>query len=206
MKIAVFGATGRVGSIVTNLCVKEGYKVNALVRDKEKAENLPPEVHIIHGQATEARDVEKTIKDCDIVFSALNTDKTYTLSTATPLIIQSMLSYGVNRIITIGTAGILNSQYEKGKYRFQSKESKRRSTFAAEEHAKAYQLLNKSTLDWVILCPTFLPDGASEGTARYEENHLPDNGKKITVTDTALFAFKELKAKEFHHTRVGLSY
>ncbi|MFG6149555.1 NAD(P)-dependent oxidoreductase [Halobacillus sp. B23F22_1] len=206
MKIAIFGATGRVGSTVTNLALQEGFDVKALVRDKEKAESIIPGAHIVHGQVEDHKAVEQTIEGCDLVFSALNTDKTDTLSTATPVIIQMMVKHNISRIITIGTAGILNSRTEKGKYRYQSNESKRRSTFAAEEHEKAYQALNKSALDWVILCPTYLPDGDTEGKIRYEENHLPENGKKITVTDTARFALEEIKKEEFHHTRVGLSY
>ncbi|GGF16200.1 hypothetical protein GCM10010954_13550 [Halobacillus andaensis] len=206
MKIAIFGATGRVGSRVTNFALQEGFEVKALVRDIEKAESMISGAQFINGEATDLIAVEQTIEGCDLVFSALNTDKTDTLSTAKPLIIQTMLKHDISRIITIGTAGILNSRFEKGKYRYQSNESKRRSTFAAEEHEKAYQALNKSTLDWVILCPTYLPDGDSEGKVRYEENYLPEDGKKITVTDTALFALEEIKKEEFHHTRVGLSY
>ncbi|MCP3026778.1 NAD(P)-dependent oxidoreductase [Halobacillus sp. A5] len=206
MKIAIFGGTGRVGSMVTNLCLKEGYEVYALVRSYEKAKSLIPGAHHINGEASDPVSIEKTLKDCDLVFSALNTDKTDTLSAATPLIIQGMLNHGINRIITIGTAGILNSRLEKGKYRFQSKESKRRSTFAAEEHEKAYQALNESTLDWVIICPTYLPEGGSEGGVRYEVNQLPEDGKRISVTDTAAFSLNVIKSGTFHQTRIGICY
>ncbi|MCP3032464.1 NAD(P)H-binding protein [Halobacillus sp. A1] len=206
MKIAVFGATGRVGSNVVQLALQAGWEIKALVRDLPKAESLIPGAHLIEGDATISEDVEKTIQGCDLVFSALSTDKTDTLSRAIPLIIEHTISHRIDRIITVGTAGILNSRLEKGKYRYQSKESKRRSTFAAEEHQKVYQSLAKSNLDWVILCPTYLPDGENEGEVRYEENFLPEGGTRITVKDTALFAFKEIKENEFHYTRVGLSY
>ncbi|MFC7062664.1 NAD(P)-dependent oxidoreductase [Halobacillus seohaensis] len=206
MKIAIFGATGRVGSRVTQFALAEGHEVQALVRNKEEAKRVIGKAVLIEGDATNKESIEQTLQGCDLVFSALSTDKTFTLSQATPLIIDGMNEHGINRIITVGTAGILNSRFEKDKYRFQSGESKRRSTFAAEEHAKVYTLLVKSTLDWVILCPTYLPDGESKGLVRHEEIFLPLDGKKITVEDTALFAFKELINPGYQNTRVGLSY
>ncbi|WP_082234737.1 NAD(P)-dependent oxidoreductase [Halobacillus massiliensis] len=206
MRIAVFGATGRVGSRVTQLALKEGHEVQALVRDLNKAHSLIPGARLIEGDAIDSKSVEKTLEGCDLVFSGLSTDKAYTLTKAIPLIIASMHEFEISRIITIGTAGILNSRYEEGKFRFQTSESKRRSTFAAEEHAKVYEALTKSSLDWTILCPTYLPTGDSEGTVRFEENLLPEGGKKITVEDTAQFAYQELINQKFHNTRIGLSY
>src|SRR5699024_1305207 len=83
------------------------------------------------------------MKDCDVVISALNTDKNNTLSRIMPLIIKAMTSYDLSRIITIGTAGILNSRNEPDLYRFQSSESKRKTTTAAKDHLAAYELLEK---------------------------------------------------------------
>ncbi|WP_163529569.1 NAD(P)-dependent oxidoreductase [Halobacillus ihumii] len=205
MKIAVFGATGRVGNRVVNQAAEEKIEVNALVRDRTKAQEMIPSAHLIEGDVLNPEDVEATIHGCDIVFSGLGTDKTTTLSQAMPVIIRTMDKYDVERIITIGTAGILNSRIEEKSYRFQTSESKRRQTFAAEEHLFAFKALSQSGLSWTILCPTYLPDGEAAGSIRHEVNYLPADGKKITVGDTAQFAFDEIKKARFPQVRVGLS-
>lgn len=206
MKLAVFGATGRVGQKVIELALQKGWEVRALVRDPLKANGISSEAVKIVGDVKNREDVQNTLKGCDLVFSGLSTDKTDTLSKAIPIIIEEMNKVTIKRIVTIGTAGILNSRFEKDKYRFETSESKRKKTFAAEEHKKVYEALSKSELDWTIVCPTYLPDGGESGNVRYERSILPEDGKKITVGDTARFAFTELTANRFIHDRVGICY
>ncbi|WP_226576663.1 NAD(P)-dependent oxidoreductase [Halobacillus litoralis] len=206
MKIAVLGGTGRVGSKVIQQAIDQQIKVKALVRDKDKADALIPKAEHVVGDVRKEEDIQTVLHDCDYVFSSLSTDKTDTLSQSTPLVIKEMNKQGLKRIVTIGTAGILNSRYEKGKYRFETSESKRSKTFAAEEHAKVYEMFRDSSLDWTIICPTYLPDGHKQGDVRYEMDLLPEGGKKITVDDTAQFAFHALMENKFLYHRVGICY
>lgn len=205
MKIAIFGATGRVGNVLLNKALADGHEVTALARTpgKLKQDNL---LTIIEGDIREALSVETVIKDADIVFSAIGTDKTTTLTEAIPHIIKAMKESNINRIVTIGTAGILQSKTDPEKLRYEAGDSKRRLTFAAEEHHKVYELLKQSQLEWTIVCPTYLPDGESEGNYRVEKDFLPDNGKKISVGDTADFAFDQLTSGEYLYSRVGIAY
>ncbi|MGE7624759.1 NAD(P)-dependent oxidoreductase [Viridibacillus sp. NPDC096237] len=205
MKIAIFGATGRVGHDVLQRALADGHKVTALVRSLEK---LKPHANlqIIKGDLKNYEDVVQVIEQADAVISAVGTDKTITLSEGVPNIIRAMKQLNIKRIVTIGTAGILDSRAESGKLRFQSSESKRQLTFAAEEHAKAFRALEASDLNWMIACPTYLPDGPATGVYRTEKNRLPLDGEKITVGDTAHFVYRELFQNEFNHSRVGLAY
>ncbi|WP_028781934.1 NAD(P)-dependent oxidoreductase [Thalassobacillus devorans] len=206
MKIAVFGATGRVGSVFTGLAKDAGWEVQALVRNPNTILSSFRSVASIEGNVTNSSDVEVVIKGCDAVFVALGTDKTDTLSASAPLIIESMHKYNVNRAVMIGTAGILDSRYQPGKYRFETPESKRKSTTAAEEHLKAYQAWKASGLGWTYICPTYLPDGGIQGDVRFERSYLPENGKKITVGDTARFAFDAFSQDKFIQQRIGICY
>ncbi|SDP24839.1 NAD(P)-dependent oxidoreductase [Halobacillus sp. SY10] len=206
MKLALFGGTGRVGSEIVRLALDDEVEVKALVRDEKRAMEIIPGAEFVIGDAKNEEDVKKTIANCDAVISALNTDKTDTLTKSVPLIIKAMKEEEIKRIVTIGTAGILNSRFEKEKYRYQSNESKRKKTFAAEEHVKVYEALQESKLDWTIICPTYLPDGERYGNIRSERDLLPEDGKKITVADTALFAYQELHNNAFLYHRVGICY
>lgn len=205
MNITIFGATGRVGKEFLRRALEDGLHVTALVRTPSKLtphENLT----ILPGDIREYASVNKAIEGADAVFSAIGTDKTTTLTDAIPLVIEAMNKENVKRIVTIGTAGILQSRSNPEEYRFQSTESKRRLTFAAEEHAKVYEQLAATNLEWTIVCPTYLPDGDTTGQWRIERNFLPLDGVKISVGDTAFFAFKELLDPQFINSRVGLAY
>ncbi|WP_017381951.1 NAD(P)-dependent oxidoreductase [Paenisporosarcina sp. TG-14] len=205
MNITVFGATGRVGKEFLRRALEDGLHVTALVRTLSKLtphENLT----ILQGDIREYASVNQAIEGADAVFSAIGTDKTTTLTEAMPLVIEAMNKENVKRIVTIGTAGILQSRSNPEEYRFQSSESKRRLTFAAEEHAKVYEQLAATSLEWTIVCPTYLPDGEAIGQWRIERNFLPVDGVRISVGDTAFFAYKEMLDPQFINSRVGLAY
>ncbi|TYR79028.1 SDR family oxidoreductase [Priestia megaterium] len=206
MNIALLGATGRVGQLLLDLMLQDEHNVTVLVRNPQKLEMKHPNLTIVQGNVLKQEDLNQTIQGQDVVVSTLNTDGSATISESMPLLITSMKKYHVKRIITIGTAGILQSRVEPTLYRFQSSESKRRSTRAAEDHLKGYLSLKESSLDWTIVCPTYLPDGKITGRYRVEENMLPANAVKISTGDTAHFTYRELRSANFSYCRIGLGY
>lgn len=206
MNILLLGMTGRVGSEIAKLALEDKHQVTALVRTPEKISINDDNLSIIKGDVTVKEDVERAMKGADAVISALNTDGADTLTKSMPLIIEAMTDESIKRIVTVGTAGILNSRAEPDVLRYQSSESKRKLTRAAEEHHKTYLLLEDSNLDWTVVCPTYLPDGEAVGEHREERDFLPEDGKKITVGDTAEFVYKQLESDKYIKSRVGIAY
>lgn len=206
MNILILGATGRVGSHILELAFKENHHITVLVRDKDKLKAEHRKLTVIEGNVLNKSDIRNAITDMDMVISALGTDGTNTLSESMNLIIKEMEDEGMKRVITIGTGGILNSRTEPGKLRYQSNESKRKSTRAAEEHHKVYRLLENSGLDWTIVCPTYLPYGEYTGKYRIERDYLPENGEMISVPDTAEFAYSQIGDNSHIKLRVGIAY
>nr|WP_230309309.1 SDR family oxidoreductase [Planomicrobium sp. YIM 101495] len=202
----ILGATGRVGSELVEQALRGGHHVNVLVRSPEKIQRNVDNLSIFQGNVLVKNDVIQAMHGMDVVVSALNTDGTTTLSESMPLIIEAMQETGITRIITIGTAGILQSRVTPEVLRYQSSESKRKLTRAAEEHHKTYEILAGSSLDWTIVCPTYLPDGERKGKYRVERDSLPEGGARITVADTAEFAYKQIDSLDFNKVRVGISY
>ncbi|MEY8750061.1 NAD(P)-dependent oxidoreductase [Alkalicoccobacillus gibsonii] len=206
MKIVILGATGRVGNELVQLALEDQHQVTALVRTPEKLTSLDEHLRVVQGDVLNKQDLHTAILDVDVVISALNTDGTTTLSESMPLILQVMEEKGIKRIITIGTAGILQSRTHPELLRYQSPDSKRKTTRAAEEHHKAYQTLEQSNLDWTIVCPTYLPEGERIGKYRVEKDFLPNQGVKISVKDTAQFAYDQLMDSAYVRARVGIAY
>lgn len=206
MNILLLGMTGRVGSEVAKLALEDKHQVTALVRTPEKITINDDNLSIVKGDVTIKEDVARAMQGADAVLSALNTDGADTLTKSMPLIIDAMNAEDIKRIVTIGTAGILDSRVEPDVLRYQSSESKRKLTRAAEEHHKTYLLLEETNLDWTVVCPTYLPDGEAVGKCREERDFLPEDGKKITVGDTAVFTYKQLESDEYIKSRVGIAY
>ena len=124
MKVCILGATGRVGSNIINLALKDSAEVTALARDLNRIEIQHERLRVIEGNVLNENDIKKAIEGSDIVISALGTDQNGTLAKSMPQIIKKMEEEGIRRIITIGTAGILQARTDLNLYRFQSPESK----------------------------------------------------------------------------------
>jgi uncharacterized protein len=206
MNILILGATGRVGSEIMKYALLDQHSVTVLVRTPEKIQIKNENLTIIHGNVLNKEDLLRAMNGNDVVVSALNTDGSTTLSDSMPLIIEAMEREGIKRIITVGTEGILHSRTIPNALRYQTGESKQKSTRAAKEHHKVYDLLKQSTLDWTIVCPTYLPDGERLGNYRFEANFLPEGGAKISVQDTAEFTFKQVKTSDYIKSLVGIAY
>lgn len=206
MNILILGATGRVGSQVVANALQDHHHVTLLVRNPDKLQIADENLTVIQGNVLNKDDIQCVLPKTDVVISALNTDGTTTLSESMRLIIEVMEKEGIKRIITVGTAGILQSRKTPDLLRYQSSESKRKSTFAAEEHHRVYNILNRSSLEWTIVCPTYLPNGKYTGKYRVERDFLPEGGTSISVPDTAEFTYYQIKCTKYVRSRVGIAY
>ena len=70
-KILITGANGFLGSAITKLGLKKGYKVNVLVRESSDLENLKKissKINFYYGDVSKIDSIHKAIFDSDIVF------------------------------------------------------------------------------------------------------------------------------------------
>ncbi|MFJ7405695.1 MULTISPECIES: NAD(P)-dependent oxidoreductase [unclassified Lysinibacillus] len=206
MNILVLGATGRVGSHIVSLALKEGHHVTALVRTPSKMNIANENLYVKQGNVLNIEDIASVMANADAVISALNTDGTNTLTESLPLVIQEMKKRNLYRIITVGTAGILQSRLTPSLLRYQSSESKRKTTRAAKEHHNVLKILERSDREWTIVCPTYLPDGHYTGNYRVERDFLPEGGTEISVADTAEFTYQQIQCTKYVKSRVGIAY
>jgi uncharacterized protein len=206
MKIALLGATGRVGTLILKKALKDGHCINTLVRDISGKKYDHPNLSYIKGNVLLEKNLELCFRGCDVIISALGTDKNDVLSKSMPLILKTMRMHNITRIITIGTAGILQSRESPSHYRFQTNESKRKTSTAAEDHLKTYLMLKNSKMDFTVVCPTYLPEGERTGTFRTEKDVLPEGGKSISIFDTADYAYSLIKEKDSYCCRIGICY
>ena len=83
-KIAVFGATGKVGTHFVEQALRAGYQVRACVRNRAKvSQSVAQEIEPFEGDALNVADVERAVAGIDVVVSCLgNVGKHLIMSTA----------------------------------------------------------------------------------------------------------------------------
>src|ERR1700733_15862805 len=121
MNIAIFGAGGATGRLLTERGLAAGHNIVALIRTPEKF-SFRDRVHVVQGSAFDPAAVRQTVDGADVVFSALGAHSPLrnenVLPRAVPLIIETMQqtaleSKPVRRIVVLGSAGALPNSLDR---------------------------------------------------------------------------------------------
>lgn len=213
MKIAIFGANGATGRLLTERCLQAGHEVTALVRTPERFP-FRDRVQVIRGSAFDAGVVRQTVEGAEVVFSSLGAKSPLrnenVLPRAVPLIVVAMQQAGVRRIIAVGSAGALADSLKEQPvwrrwivqnivYTFLLK-------WPVHEQIVQYQVLSSSGLDWTMVMPAMLTHGRAKGRYRVDGEALPRNGNSISRADLADFMMQQIDSGKWLRRGVYLSY
>ena len=105
MRLAIFGATGTVGSELLSQALAAGHEVRALVRDPTKLTVDGRRLSVDCGDVFEPTHVRTTISGCDAVLSTLgatHADDPRTRRAGTRNILDAMPELGIARIVVMG--------------------------------------------------------------------------------------------------------
>lgn len=204
MKIAIFGASGATGRLLTEHSLAAGHAVIALVRNPGSF-SLRNRVQIVEGNAFDLSAVSRTVEGSDVVFSALGAHSPIrnenVLPRAVPLIVQAMQQTGVSRIIALGSAGALPDSLAKQpawrRWIVQKIVYKLVLKWPVHEQVVQYRILAGSELDWTMVMASVLTDGPARGRYRIDGDALPRNGNSISRADVAKFMFQQLESTQW---------
>lgn len=222
MNIAIFGASGGTGRLLTSRCLAAGHNVSALVRTPgtlrvtaeprlsgESAERL----RVIEGNAFDSAAVLKTIEGSNVVLSALGArslKKEDVLERAVPLIISAMQQTGVRRIIVLGSAGAIATSLDKQPAwrRWLTEKILYRTVlkWPVASQISQWNYLSNSNLDWTMVMPPMLTNAAARGTYRVDGEALPPNGSHISRTEVADFMMQQIESTQWIRKGVYLSW
>src|SRR5690349_17907811 len=107
--VALFGATGKVGSQLLHRLIMEGSFVNVLVRDASRFDYAHPNVKVVEGDVLDYVEVEKCVAGAQLVYVCIGTwgnKVTQVYSLGTENIVLAMKKHGVKRIVCLSSAGI----------------------------------------------------------------------------------------------------
>jgi putative NADH-flavin reductase len=203
MKIAIFGASGATGLLLTRRCFDAGHQVTALLRNPESFP-LRIIVHAVRGSVFAPAAVAQTIEGADVVLSALGANslrKEDVLERAVPQIVAAMQQKGVHRIIVLGSAGAKPDALDKQpEWRRWIVEHLVYPTFmkwpVASQRAQ-YATLSASDLDWTMVMPPMLTNGPARGTWRIDADALPRNASRISREDVANFMVHQIDSPQW---------
>jgi putative NADH-flavin reductase len=100
MRIAMFGATGLVGSAVLQLAVERGHDLAILARSPRRVHS--PDVDIVVGDVLDRDLVAKTLAGCEAAVSALGGfGDASSIDTGTSNIMAAMREVGVRRLVVM---------------------------------------------------------------------------------------------------------
>ena len=205
MKIAIFGATGATGRLLTERCLADGYEVAALVR--RPAEFMyAGRVRMVEGSAFDAKAVRLTVEGADVVLSALGARslrREEVLERVVPLIVEAMQQSGVRRIIALGSAGALEDSLKKQpawrRWFVQRIVYNRLLKWPVASQVAQWKVLSASGLDWTMVMPPMLTNGQGRGNYRVDGEALPAGASRIARSDVADFMMAQIGSAE----RVG---
>ncbi|NYF91851.1 NAD(P)H-binding protein [Tunturiibacter empetritectus] len=203
MKIALFGANGATGRLLTQRCLAAGYEVSALLRTPETFP-MRDQVDVIQGSAFDPNPIRQTIADADVVLSALGASslkKEDVLERAVPQIVAAMQETStqtkpVRRIIVLGSAGALPTSLDKQPaWRRWIVQNIVYNTFLkwpVASQISQWDTLSHSSLDWTMVMPPMLTNTPGHGAYRVDGEALPPNGSRISREDVADFMMQQI--------------
>lgn len=216
MNIAIFGASGATGKLLTSRCLAADHNVAALVRTprtfRRPAES-PNRLRIIEGNAFDSSAVRQTIEGADVVLSALGArslKKEEVLERAVPLIVSAMQQTGVCRIIVLGSAGAVHTSLDKQpawrRWFAQKILYQTLLKWPIASQISQWKDLSNSKLDWTMVMPPMLTNAPAHGTYRVDGDALPPNGSRISRADVADFMMRQIDNPQWIRKGVYISW
>lgn len=207
MKIALFGATGHLGSQVLRQALEGGHSVSALVRQPQRLTLQHPNLNVHVGDVLNPQDVLTALQGQEAVVSALGGGRQgpfEMLTAGLSNILQAMQASSLQRIIATAAAGVL--QHDAYSLRRDQPGFPPMFKLISQAQLEAYGVLQSSASSWTLLCPPMMPEGPATGQYRVLADYAPQGGIQISTGDLAHFALGELKRQDFLHKRVGIAY
>lgn len=195
MRLVVFGATGGTGAHVVTQAVAEGHEVTAVVRDPRRLAPVDG-LRVVTATVDGTVALDDAVRGHDAVISALGTDATGPVSVCTDgmtAIVGAMRRTGVRRLVVVSAHGARET-HDRSLYSL-ALWSALREKMVDKERMEA--VIEASGLDWTVVRPPALSDGARTGHYR-TGTRLPIRiWSRIPRADLAEFLLAEAAAPRF---------
>ncbi len=208
MRLFMIGATGRTGTELVSLALKQGHQVTAFVRSPEKITVVGKGLNVIKGSPADIEGMSRAMQGHGAVFSTLAphpgeifTDlkkRSWTMEKFAANILSAMKKAKVGKLVVFSSAGLFPGQNLFVQF----------LSALAHNHMKDLKgmerVVTESPLDWTIARPSYLVKGTNE-QYRAQIDSLPPGPLKMTFRALAKFMLDTVEGRLYQRQILGLS-
>jgi putative NADH-flavin reductase len=209
MKVLVFGATGGTGRELLRQSLDQGHEVTAFVRDPSRlGEIAHANLRIVTGNVLDPEAVESTVPGHDAVLYAIGAGpkRTTIREQGVRIVIEAMQAAKVKRLVCLSSFGVGDSRADLSLFtRYVVVGIFLRHAFADHERQEA--VVKKCALDWILVRPPHLKDGAHTGSYQHGLTLAYGNIEGwISRGDLADFMLQQLEDDRYIRQAPRVSY
>ena len=211
LKIALFGATGMIGSRIATEAARRGHQVSALARNPERVPANVANLKAARADLLDAASVAAAVRGHDVAASAYSPphDDASVVATATRALVEGVRAAGVKRVVAVGGAGSL--EVAPGKQLVDTEgfpDAYKKVALAHRDVLAYYRTLND--LDWTFFAPAALiAPGERTGVFRTGADTLladANGDSRISAEDYAVAFVDELEQGRFIRQIATVAY
>jgi putative NADH-flavin reductase len=211
LKIALFGATGMIGSRVAAEAARRGHQVTALARNPARVPADVANLKAAQADVMDAASVTAAARGHDVVASAYAPpmDDVALISKATRALVDGTRAAGIKRLVVVGGAGSL--EVAPGKQLVDTDGFPEAYKAIALAHRDVLPILRAAAdLDWTFFAPAaVIAPGERKGTFRTGAGSLivdAQGNSSISAEDYAIAFVDELEQGRFVHQIATVAY
>jgi putative NADH-flavin reductase len=203
MRLFILGATGGIGRHLLRIGLERGYELTAYVRSPHKISRPCGRLNVVQGDLFSVGDMARSLAGHDAVLSAFGPTTVRTTTRRREFgrtLAAAMLEGGVRRVQLVSAAflfrkiGMLGALLKPTLFRFM-----------APDMAGMEREVMRDELEWTVLRPPRLTDGAPTHSYRVADGELPGSGYVISRADVADFMINEAETPAHIRRIVGLA-
>ena len=210
MRLAIFGATGRIGGHLLNWAIDAGHDVHVLARQPEA---LRPRdgLTVTGGDVLDPAAVAAVISGADAVLSALGPrgldgfPGPELLAPAASNIADAMHKTGAHRLIAVSAAGAFVTEDPGTPWLIRQILPRILARTFADVRAME-RVVRDSDLDWTLVRASRLVNDPGTGEYRVRADYPPPGGGKIARADVAHFIAAALTSGSYLRESPALAY
>jgi putative NADH-flavin reductase len=208
MKIAVFGASGKTGSLLVDYALTSGHNVIAYVRKPESIKSDHPNLKVVAGYLSEKDKLKSVISGSDACISTLGgaslTKHSHEIIKGIDNIVSIMEEEKVKRFIYLSSFGAGDSRkYMPQPIRFLIADVMLHVPLA--DHNTNENRINQSQLNWTIVRPGGLTNGAKTDNLKHGCEMTKIKGSlSISRSNVAAFLLNQVTNKDYVNKNVWL--
>jgi putative NADH-flavin reductase len=211
LRVLIIGATGGTGRELVRQALEHGHQVTAFVRKPKKMKMEHPNLRVVRGNVLDYESVEAAMQGQSAVVSALGHKRlfwpTKILSRGTDNTMRAMKACRVPRLIVESSLGVGNTVGRLGLPATLLFVPLILPFYFWDRVRQEKLIADKIDIDWVIVRPAMLTNGAAHGKYRHGFNVgnfiLP---RRISRADVADFMLKQLNDDTYIGRAPGVCY